>query len=332
MELGQEVVERLDKGKMAEIMYNFPDQCREAFEIAEKVELPESYRDVNKIVVTGLGGSAIGGDLLAGYLAESCKVPVLVNREYTLPAFVDENTLLVAASYSGNTEETLSAYDAAKERRAKIVVITSDGELGKKAEDDGFPFVRIPQGYPPRTAIGYTFLPQLIIVAKLGLASFDMREGEELIGLVEELREKYKPDAEEGNQAKELAKALYGKLPIVYGAGAFAPVAFRWQTQINENSKSLAHSHEFPEMNHNEIVGWEYPETLMRNLAVVFLKDRSYHPRVARRIEITKSLIQEKPAFIAEFSSLGEGLLARLFSLIYLGDWVSFYQVKEEAI
>ena len=313
----------VDKANMLGLIVDFHKQCRHGVEKASALELPPEYADVNRIVVAGLGGSAIGGDLLFTYLADELGVPLNVCRDYHLPAFVDKDTLFLAVSYSGNTEETLSTYNEADSRSAKIVCVTSGGELRKRCEEAGKPVVLIPGGMPPRTALGYLFFPMLVTLQKLGMVTDKSREIEETLSLLGKLSGRYRslPD----NPAAELAEKLHERLPIIYGSRTTSAVVLRWRTQINENSKVLAFHHIFPEMNHNEIVGWEKLEQITRNFRVVILRDKGESPRVKTRIDITKSIIGDAPSGIDEVSSEGESLLARLFSLISMGDFVSFY-------
>lgn len=319
----EKLIEKLDKQKMLRLICDFYKQAEEAVEIAGRSKFSREYADAENIVVAGLGGSAIGGDLLFTYLAEELKIPFHVVRDYNIPAFVDEKTLFFAVSYSGNTEETLSAYKEAISRSAKVVGITSGGELKKRCDGDKKSVVVIPGGMPPRTALGYLFFPMLVTLEHLNLVADKSGELSETLELLKELSEKYSslPD----NPAIALAQKLYGRIPLIYGSKNTSAVALRWRTQINENSKTLAFHHLFPELNHNEIVGWEKLEQITRNFRVVILQDETDHERVKTRMEVTKSIIGDAPAGIDEVESFGESLLARIFSLISLGDFVSFY-------
>ncbi|HPN66957.1 MAG TPA: bifunctional phosphoglucose/phosphomannose isomerase [Candidatus Omnitrophota bacterium] len=245
------------------------------------------------------------------------KIPIYVSRDYTLPRFVGKDTLFLACSYSGDTEETLSSYAEAKEKGAKIIVITSGGKLEVLAKEDKVPVIYIPKGHPPRTALGYSFFCWLDVLYKLGFISDRARDAEEAIAVMKQARER--------NNYEEIARALLGKYIIIYGANKHLDsVVLRWRGQIEENAKTLASTHVFPELNHNETVGWEGPKALLKDFIVVLLRDKSEHPRVAKRIEITKSMI-EPGTKVIELASKGECLLARMFSLIYAGDFVSYH-------
>lgn len=308
-------------------MLDLPEQCERAYTIGVSKTVPENFRDFKNIVFSGLGGSAIGGDLIRSYLAGEAKVPIIINRNYGLPAFVDQRTLLVATSYSGNTEETLQVYEEGRKRTSRIIVITSGGRLAEFAKRDGTPLVTIPPGLPPRAAIGYSFFPALVILAKLGMAVDKSSEIQETISVLRGLSKSLSPEAKLGNnRAKQIALAIYGKLPFVYGSNDFFDVVTtRWRTQLAENSKQLCSTHILPELTHNEIVGWVNPPGLIKDFVVVILRDRADHPRIARRMDITRSIIKETASEVIEVWSKGEGLLARIYSLIYIGDFLSFY-------
>jgi len=314
---------------MLNLLESFPEQCRHASEIAGAFSLPKDFRtSYTSVVVTGLGGSAIGADLVRSYTAYEAKIPLVVNRNYSLAGYVDRDTLVIASSYSGNTEETLSSYKDAQARNATIIAITSGGEVEAMARRDGFPCLVIPKGYPPRCALGYSFFPLLIILSKLGIIKDKTDEIEETIRLLEEMKARNVGPgvAEEKNIAKRLAKALYQKLPVLYGGQDYIDsVVTRWRGQLNENAKTLASSHILPEMNHNEIVGWENPRKLFKDLVVVILRDAMDHPRTAKRMDITKTIIRKEKVPVIEVRSMGKGTLARIFSLVYIGDFTSFY-------
>jgi len=301
-------------------------QCMKAYELTQGVALPK-VQDVKAVVVTGLGGSAIGGDLLRVYSQERLSIPVIVNRDYTLPAFVDGNTLVFAVSYSGNTEETLSAYQDALEKGSAVVALTSGGKLKGLADRDGIPVIQVPVGLAPRAATGYLFIPMLAVLERLGMLHGLAGEVSEVTRELEGYADIYGPGTPvEKNPAKRLALDFEGRIPVIWGAGGTTDVAAqRWKGQINENAKAPAYWNFFPELNHNEIVGFEKPEELLRELWVVMLRDRGDHPRVGYRMEITRRIITGRVAGVTEVASAGDGMLARLYSLIYLGDWASVY-------
>ncbi len=316
-----------DPGKMLEALWSLPEQCEEALATGRKVGIPGDYAGVSNLVITGLGGSAIGGDFLRLFAGDKLEVPVIVNRDYTLPKFIDRKTLVFTVSYSGNTEETLSAYRQAREKGARIVALASSGKLRAMAEEDGVPLIVVPAGISPRAATGYLLMPTLAVLETLGLVGDLTGETSELITTLRTLREHFKPGLPvEQNQAKQIARRLWGKIPVIWAAGGNTEVvATRWKGQINENGKAPAYWNVFPELNHNEVVGFEEPAELLKQLEIIILRDRHDHPRVQQRMEITKTIIKDAVSGITEIWSCGEGRLSRLFSLTYLGDHVSVY-------
>lgn len=323
----EDELHRLDTTGMFAALESLSGQCAEANrELVEKVPL-SGIEAISNIVVTGLGGSAIGGDLLRVYAAGRIATPIVVNRDYLLPEFVGPDTLVFAVSYSGNTEETLSAYAEALGKGASIVAITSGGKLGEAARQDGFPVVTVPGGFAPRAANGYLFVPMLKVLHKLGLLSDMTEEIDETVVVLKDMCNKLGPAAvEAANPAKQIASRLYGKIPVIWGvAGTSEVVAQRWKGQINENAKSPAYWNVLPELNHNEIVGLQFPEEILKKIHVVILRDEKDHPRVQKRIEITKEVLQGKIDGFSEVRSSGNGALARLYSLLCTGDYVSVY-------
>jgi glucose/mannose-6-phosphate isomerase len=319
------VAERDPEG-MLETLAGLPDQCEKALKLGQDASLPNLPGELRQVVLAGLGGSAIGGDLLRVVVARQARVPFAVCRDYDLPAYVDRQTLVFLTSYSGNTEETLSAYRLAGERGAVRIAVTTGGRLAEMAADDGVPVLRVPAGLPPRSAIGYTFLPALVLLERLGLIGHQDGYGE-LLAVLRSHREEFGPSSPVSqNRAKNLAVRLHGKIPVIYGvSGTTEVVATRWKGQCNENAKCIAYWNVYPELNHNELVGFEAPPDLLRSLFLVHLRDVTDNPRVQARMEIVKGLLEEKVGGLAEFSGQGETLLARLFSLICLGDFASVY-------
>ena len=313
-------IRAIDKDNMRDLLISFPNQCEEALSIGRGISIKSSHkRRYSNIVFTGLGGSAIGADIIKGYLDKEISIPIFVNRDYAIPRFVDKNSLVFAVSYSGNTEETLSAYAEVKKAGSKVVVITSGGKLKAKALKNKDVVITVPSGYPPRAALGYSFIPGLMALGKLGIIRNKAAEIKKAIKFMRRM----KPDAE----AKEIAKKVHDKFPAIYSADKHMYcIATRWRGQFAENSKTLSSSHVFPEMNHNEIVGWVYPKTLLRSSFIaVILKDDGDHDRVKKRMRITTSILKKANFKVVEVKSKGKTLLERMLSLIYIGDFASFY-------
>ena len=305
---------------------DFPLQVEEALRIGERASLSVKSDSVRSIVLTGMGGSAIAGDLLRSYLAEELQIPFLVNRSYSLPGWVDRNSLVVVSSYSGNTEETLASYRDAIRRKASVLCITTGGEAERLARKYGHSCIKVPPGLQPRAALGYSFFPLLLALSRMGFIKPRPADITETVGALKKKSQIYADLKNPENNALQMAKRLYGKLPVIYSAAdRFDAVNVRWRGQICENSKHLAFGHMLPEMNHNEIVGWKVDRDLLKKIAVVMLRDAGTHPRVRVREEVTKSIIQKKTSTVLEAWSEGTSLLARIFSLVYTGDWVSYY-------
>lgn len=322
-----EYMYQADTKGMFESMTALAGQCTTAcWDLPRDIDLP-AVEAISNVVVTGLGGSAIGGDLLRIYCLDKCQVPVVVNRNYVMPEFVGKDTLVFAVSYSGNTEETISAYLDAKKRGAIIIAITTGGKLKEMADGDGATVIPVPGGISPRSASGFLFIPTLRIMEKLGFLSGIAEEVEKLVEHLKKLHENLKPEIPvEKNSAKQMALKLYNRIPIIWGSsGTTEVVAQRWKGQINENAKSPAYWNVFPELNHNELVGFKFPESLLKQLHVVILRDDQDHPRVQKRIEISKNVISKSVAGITDVRASGGGLLARTYSLIYSGDYTSVY-------
>jgi glucose/mannose-6-phosphate isomerase len=319
--------------KMERYLWDLPDQFRESLQ--HLVQLPDSYKiGYQNVVVTGLGGSAIGGDILRTYAMQKAAIPIIVNRDYTMPAFVGKNTLVLAASYSGNTEETLSAYEQSREKGARIIVVSSGGKLSEMAQRDDFAVIPVPGGLSPRAATGYLFAPLALALEQLGILEGVQAELKETAIVLEELRADIEPGVEFAtNASKRIASEMKGRIPLIWGSSAHTDIAaLRWKAQINENAKSMAFYNAFPELNHNEIVGFKEPAEMLSNLLVVMLRDPGDHPRVKQRIAITKEIIQDKVYNVLEIEPCGESFLSSFYSLVYVGDYVSYYLALEYGI
>jgi glucose/mannose-6-phosphate isomerase len=320
-------IKQHDPEDMLHLLSSFSEQCKRGWEIGEALNLEGcDERIPNNIVIAGMGGSGIGGDLVKAVVGSQFPCPIIVHRGYTLPAFVTSQTLFVAVSYSGNTEETLLSVESAFAQGANILAVTSGGKLGAFVEAHNLPCVIIPAGQPPRASLGYLLMPILSVLARLGFVrDLDFQSDlEETVALLAQLGGDFHPDAPE-SQPKRLAQALHGKLPIIYTPQELEAIAMRWKGQMNENSKSLAYYSVYPEMNHNEIEGWKHPSVLTQQCHVIQLRDPIAPSQTQRRMDITAELIQPHTAGITQVYSVGKSLLARLLSLVAIGDWASFY-------
>jgi glucose/mannose-6-phosphate isomerase len=276
------------------------------------------------LVVAGMGGSAIGGRLARAAIGPRAKRPLTVVGDYTLPGWVGPETLVLCASYSGTTEETLAVYDQALERGAPRLVATTGGALGERARRDGVPLIPLPAGFQPRAAVGYAFVASLEAAAIAGVAPSLRAEVQAAAALTQRLGAEWGPDGAEGGLAKEMARRLLGTVPVIAGAGLTAELAYRWKTQINENAELPAFASSLPELNHNEIVGWAAAKDLAR-FSAVFLEDPDDHPRNVRRIELTAAVAEASAAVVERVCAVGETRTERVASLVLLGDLVSLY-------
>lgn len=320
-------LKRIDKSDMGCHLASFPLQCGEGYRLGREAK-PKLVREgLSQIVVAGMGGSAIGGDLLRTYLATDLRVPLWVVRNYHLPPFVSRGTLAFIASYSGNTEETLSCFHDAVEAGCQVVVLTAGGRLGEEGKAQGLPLIAIPTGLPPRAALGYLFFPLLAVLEGSGLIFPQGEYLQETEGLLADLSQDYGPKASVSeNLAKQIALRLEGRLPFICGSQDHTEaIALRWKGQLNENSKHIAAYNCFPELNHNEIMSWESAGEIMKSALFIFLRDVEDHPRVARRMEITAEIAGQHGGEVISITSRGRSRMARLFSLICLGDFVSYY-------
>ncbi len=322
-------MQTLDPEGMYSAIYDFPEQMEAARAIGEAWEVDkDEFVDVKNIVLAGMGGSAIGGDLLGSYLQNKLQIPFHVCRSYELPEYVDDESLVIISSYSGNTEETLAMFADALERSAMVACVTTGGKVGEIAAEEGIVCVKIPAGLQPRAALAYSMIPLLALFEKLGFikdVSPDLSET--ILHLKDTRKQLAREEALAGNPAKALANAFDGKQPLIYSsAGLLSPVTVRWRGQISENGKSLAFSNTFPEMNHNELVGWSHSaEAQKDNLAVVLLRDEDDHARIKLRMDIFAKLLTDKSVTVKDVASAGGNRLTRLFHLVQLGDFVSYY-------
>jgi glucose/mannose-6-phosphate isomerase len=302
---------------MKQLIADFTTQLREAIIIGQNYKFRTAKKEFSNIVLTGLGGSGIGGAIIRNYIADSVKVPFIVNNDYFLPAFVNANSLVIISSYSGNTEETLMAMQQAMKAKATIVCVTSGGKVADIARKKDMDCILMPAGMPPRSCIGYSMVQVLYTLRHFGYINNAFEK--EIGNVIKTL------DAEEKNiqkKAKAIAQKLNGKTPIIYAAADFEGVAVRFRQQINENSKMLAWHNVFPEMNHNELVGWRDKD---ESRAVVLLRNDTDYDRVKMRMDICKKVIKKYTSTFIEIQSEGKGYWEKVFYVIHLTDWVSVY-------
>ena len=312
-------------GMLARIK-ELPMQCRQAWQAAMSFKLPADYAGVDKVIVLGMGGSAIGGDLVRSLAQAESKIPVIVHRDYGLPAFVDDKTLVIASSYSGNTEETLSGFEPALKTKAKKLAMTTGGKLQKLAEAHNVPIFKIEYKAQPRAALGFSFLPTLGVLQKLGFLKDKSADVAETVQVLEKLSAKLDEKSPlSANPAKQLAQRLYGCLSVIYGAGIAAEAAHRWKTQINENGKAWAFYEIFPELNHNATVGYPFPPEIAQKIRVILLRSPLFNERVKLRYDVTCELLKRARVAYEFVDSEGESALSQMMSLVMMGDFTSYY-------
>ncbi len=320
------VYESLDPEGLLARIRELPHQCREAWERARAFKLPSSYWNVERVVVLGMGGSAIAADLLRSLAARRSRKAVFVCRGYEIPGLVDENTLVIASSYSGETEETLAAFSQALRGPAKKLVITAGGRLAALAREYEIPAFFFDYQGEPRAALGYSLMPLLSVAEQVGVLQGMETEVAEAVALMGELvQEVDSRVAAETNPAKHLAGRLQTKVTIVYGAENLIEVAHRWKTQLNENSKVWAFYEELPEANHNALVGYPLPREAIDRLHVVLLYHTMLHPRITIRYEATREALDANGVGYDVVEVKGTAPLSQMLTGILYGDFVSYY-------
>lgn len=310
--------------KMRGLIQAFPEQMRKAWEIATNspIELGD-WKPAN-VLILGMGGSGISGSIASKMLAGTSPVPIQANNDYTVPAWTNTSTLVVACSYSGNTEETLAALAQATDRGARIVAITSGGQLGTLCDEHGWPSVRIPGGEPPRSQFGFAFTSVMHVLHGAGLVADELHEA--FGGVADHL------ESNQGNcveRAEALADLIEGKQALLYSDASQEGLAIRWRQQLNENAKLLCSHHVFPEMNHNELVGWESGD---ESHVVLLFQTPEDHPRTRIRMEVCSEIFQQQGADVVVLEGDGEDAVLRFFDLVHVGDWLSLLLAERAGV
>jgi glucose/mannose-6-phosphate isomerase len=321
--LTRDAIDAVDAAKQIDDILALPEHLRDALWRVESAKL-EQHDARGGLIVAGMGGSAIGGALARSALGDRASRPIVVMRDYGVPSWTTPDATVLCASYSGNTEETLAAFEAAGALGARRVVATTGGKLAAAAREEDVPVIPIPGAFQPRAAVGYALVIALEAAAACGAAESLHSEIDVAAAHTEALIAEWGPDGAEDSLPKQLARGLLGTIPQIAGAGLTAPIAYRWKTQLNENAKIPAHSADLPELDHNEVAGWAGAEELGR-FSAIFLDDSDLHPRIRQRIELTRGLIGANAAASFRVESRGETRLERLVSLVLLGDLVSLY-------
>jgi glucose/mannose-6-phosphate isomerase len=316
-------ISEIDKSGMLKFCVDEAQHYQKAVKAAEKISL--NYANPENIIVAGMGGSAIGGELLKDWARDKSPVPIEVSRAYSLPAYANGRSLVFIISYSGETEESLSSFLDALKKRCMIFCVSSGGSLLEFAEKLGVPYLQVPSGMPPRAALPYLLVPLLKAAEKVGVVSGVSGELSEATKILERVSGEYTPEKPvKDNFAKTLASGVSGSVPVVYGFGVFRSVAQRFKTQFNENSKMPSKWEFFSELNHNEIVGWEKAGKLAECFSTIFIRDKNEPNEIRSRIETTKALLPSNSKKF-EVWSQGKSTLARMLSTVCIGDFTSAY-------
>lgn len=317
----------LDKENMLGHIMELPEQIDQAWNGLQNLIIPALYIKVKNVVILGLGGSGIGGNLAKFLTITSAKLPIEIVGDYTLPNHVSSDSLVIAVSYSGETEETLSAFKEASKKGAKLLVVTTGGELASLASRVKAPIYKINYGSPPRAALGYSFMAVLGVLHKLGLVELGRDDVKEAIVLMQGLRAKLSAEVPTyQNDAKKMAQRIGQKIPIVIGGGLLSPVAYRWMTQFNENAKHLSFTLVMPELCHNWINAMKFPQEVKAGLLVIVLQSKFDHPRNRLRQNVLAQIMRKnglEHEFVFVHPS-GNRLSEQLMTL-YLGDFISYY-------
>ncbi len=309
--------------QMLSLIEAFPQQLADAIEIARNSNLRALKHAPQHVVISGLGGSGIGGSIVAELVAHEGKIPVHVCKEYHLPAWVNENSLVILSSYSGDTEETLSTFHLALERKAQIICISSGGTISKLAQENGLDLIQIPGGNPPRACLGYSLVQLLGIFERYGWLENALEAVENARKHMVEKRTSYEREAE------AVAKAISFSTPVIYTCAGYEGIAIRFRQQLNENAKMLCWHQVIPEMNHNELVGWADKNP---KVAAMFFRNDDDFYRSAKRMDICLTIISSKAGKYLEVNSVGNNRLERMLYWIHLGDWISWYCSVERSV
>ena len=315
---------KLDQSDMRGAITGVPNQIKKSFSIMSSWVPHKKYRDIQNIMVLGMGGSAIGGDVARVLAQNACTVPIFVNRSYNIPEWVASKTLILASSYSGVTEETLSAFAQCRERDCPIIVFSTGGTITDYAGEYDLDKITIPGGYQPRAALGFSFSLILILLSRLGFVQ------NYIIEIVEKSIESLKSLSIEMNKAENkaltIAENIHTTCPIIYGSEDLTWVAaVRFRGQLAENAKMLSFHHHFPEQNHNEIEGWTVNPDIMNRFSIIWLKDEDDHSGIQARMRISATLLESNAGSQIEISQLGANRVERLLKLIHYTDWISYY-------
>lgn len=317
----------VDKTGYKNVLLHFHEQVEQSSDLLSQSNISLDASRIKNIIYFGMGGSGIVGDLLNDVLFDTLTVPFQVVRGYLAPDFCSEETLVIASSYSGNTEETLSALEGVANSGAQIVALTSGGTLAEMSKANKWGLIEVPGGFMPRQALGVMFFPLYRLLGESGLAKEYEADLKPFIKFIKNIAKQNDYPSKTGHVfSMDLARTIQNNIPVIYSTAPYLKtISTRWQNQMHENGKSLAFRNVLPEMNHNEIVGWEMDAGLLKNLIVIFLENEEPHPRIRQRIELSKKIIKDRGVQVVDIYSKGSTILEKVFSLLLMGDWVSYY-------
>jgi len=322
-----EKIQEIDKSNMLDTLVQFPNQIKEAVEIAMAAEM-ETFFKIDNVIITGMGASGISGDIASSLYRDKIDVPFYVNKEYDLPKWARKDTLNIFFSYSGNTEETISAFKIASQKKCRIITISSGGKLQELSKKREVAHIQLPAGYQPRAAIAYSLFSLIVILKRVGLLRNDIEtETNDTIFAIKELIYGInKTVAEEHNLAKQIARQIFNTIPQIYGWGIYTPIATRWRQQFNENSKVISRAEAIPESNHNDIVGWSLNPEVSKNFSCILFRDRDIESlAMSTRLNFMKNLYEDLAANIIEIHPKGKKRLSKIMYIMALGDFISCY-------
>ena len=314
-----------DPANMAGFISDYPNQIKKTWDECQKIKLPPDYKDLDNIIMLGMGGSGIGAEIISSYLSPKIKIPIFVIKNYDLPAFASEKSLIIATSFSGKTEETINATRQALSRKSKILIISKNGEMMEIAKSNNLPYYQFEYPSPPRAALGITLIAPLAIIAKLDYIKIDSKLIEEIVALAIKTNEIFSPHSQEENLAKFLAQKIEFKIPYIFGSGLFEKIAVRFANQLNENSKIIAIAAGIPESNHNVIEGLTNTPEIFSNFHFVILASAYDHERNKKRLEIFEDVLGEKNISYNIIHLQGKSVFSQAIYGIMLGDWTSYY-------
>ena len=322
-----ELISKIDKSGMLDTIVQFPEQIKETIDIVNSTELKGFFK-IDNIIISGMGGSAISGDIVKTLFRDRTDIPIFVNREYDLPKWANKNTLVISQSYSGDTEETLSTFKYTSQKKCKIIGISSGGKLQNYCEKRNITHIKIPSGFQPRAATAYLLFSLILVLKKIILSKIDIEsEIEETIALTDDFRNNNnKTVSEKDNLSKQIANTIFNTIPQVYGWGIYTPIARRWCNQFNENSKIIARYDIVPECNHNDIVGWSSNSEVSKKFTCILFRDKKNESiYMSKRLDFMRDLFEDVAANIIEVQVKGKRRLAKMMYAMYLGDFVSCY-------